>query len=335
MRRPPRAPRPLDRMTSIKTKLGILIVVAVVVTLAVNEIGTRANYLPIPRALVAIALGLVAVQLLARGMTSPLRAMAAAARDMARGDHTRRVETTSRDEVGELARAFNTMAAELEQVDRQRRDLIANVSHELRTPLSALRAVLENLVDGVEPTDDRTLRAALAQAERLGRLVEQLLDLSRLESGTVPFAPQPVPARAALAAVAEQSAEPGRVDVVADPGAVLHADPDRLHQALGNLVDNALRHSPAHGRVTLTADTAAGAATVTVADDGPGVAPADRERVFQRFARTDSARAADAGGSGLGLAVVRWVVDLHGGDVRIADTRAGCRVVVTLPGGTT
>ena len=139
--------------------------------------------------LAATAIGLLVVQLLARGMTSPLREMAAAASAMARGDHAVRVRATSRDEVGELARAFNTMAAELADVDRQRRELVANVSHELRTPIGALQALLENLADGVEPPDPATLRVALAQTERLGRLVAQLLDLSRMESGALPLRP--------------------------------------------------------------------------------------------------------------------------------------------------
>ena len=116
-------------------------------------------------------------------MTSPLREMTAAARAMARGDYSRRVRATSRDEVGELARAFNQMAADLAAADQQRRELIANVSHELRTPITALQAVLENLVDGVAAPDPATLRTALAQTERLGRLVAELLDLSRIDAG--------------------------------------------------------------------------------------------------------------------------------------------------------
>src|SRR4029079_5086900 len=115
----------------------------------------------------AAAIALVIVQVLARGMTSPLREMAAAASAMARGDYGRRVTASARDEVGELARACNAMAAELADVDRMRRDLVANVSHELRTPIGALQALLENLVDGVEPADPAALRAALAQTERL------------------------------------------------------------------------------------------------------------------------------------------------------------------------
>src|SRR5262245_61548048 len=120
-------------------------------------------------------------------MTSPLREMVAATESMARGDFSQRVAETSRDEIGTLAHSFNQMAAELAETDRLRRDLVANVSHELRTPITALQAVLENLVDGVEVPDPETLSTMLAQVERLGRLMQQLLDLSRLESGGVPL----------------------------------------------------------------------------------------------------------------------------------------------------
>src|SRR6185436_790219 len=122
---------------------------------------------------IAIGLALLSSQVLAHGMTRPLREMTAATRSMARGDYSRRVRATSRDEVGELAEAFNLMAADLAAADQHRRELIANVSHELRTPIAALQAVLENLVDGVAAAEPATLSTALAQTERLGRLVTE------------------------------------------------------------------------------------------------------------------------------------------------------------------
>ena len=143
------ASRPLDRLRSIKTKLGVLVVVTVVLAAVLSAAATGLGLSPLVTVPAAVAAALVVTQLLARGMTSPLREMTAAARRMATGDYSRQVTATSRDEVGELARAFNKMASELALVDRQRRELVANVSHELRTPVSALRAVLENLVDGV------------------------------------------------------------------------------------------------------------------------------------------------------------------------------------------
>src|SRR5215216_1462062 len=190
--------RPLDRLSSIKVKLGVVIVATVAGTVLVLALGEDVG-IPLGwRILLAAVLGLAMVQFLARGMTSPLRDMAAAASAMARGDYDRRVRATSRDEVGELARAFNAMAADLADVERMRRDLVANVSHELRTPIGALQALLENLVDGVEPPDPAALRTALIQTERLGRLVQQLLDLSRLESGALALRPAPFPVRPLL-----------------------------------------------------------------------------------------------------------------------------------------
>ena len=145
--------RPLDSLHSIKLKLGVVIVAAVLVTVGVVRLGERLGLSPLISGFAAAAFALAVVQVLAHGMTSPLREMVAAARAMARGDYSRRITSTSRDEVGELARAFNTMAAELDEADRMRRDLVANASHELRTPIGALRARLENLVDGVEQVD--------------------------------------------------------------------------------------------------------------------------------------------------------------------------------------
>jgi len=195
------------------------------------------------RVLLAMALGLFMIQLLARGMTSPLREMARSAKAMARGDHRQPVTASSRDEVGELAHAFNGMATELAEVDRLRRDLVANASHELRTPLTALRATLKNLVDGVEVADDAALRSMLRQVERLGRLVTQLLDLSRLESGAVPLERASFPVIDVVAGVVDEAllhAPGARFDVDVPIDLTVDGDRERIHQVLTNLVDNAV-----------------------------------------------------------------------------------------------
>ena len=329
--------RPLDRVRSIKVKFGAVIIVAVTMTLVVNEVGLALNVQPLSRWLLAAALSLAMVQLLARGMTSPLREMAAAARAMARGDYSRRVAVSSRDEVGELARAFTSMATDLAAVDAERRRLVADVSHELRTPLAALQAVLENLADGVAPPDTTTFETALAQTRRLSRLVAQLLDLSRLESGAVPVERR----RIELAPLLEQAVREAevvgrdvRVQARVEPrDLTAHVDPERLHQVLANLLDNATRHSPSGGLVQVTACRAGDVVRLAVQDAGPGIPPADRERVFDRFTRADGSRTGAAGGSGLGLAIARWVVELHGGTIRAeqAVPPPGCRVVVDLP----
>ena len=324
--------RPLDRVSSIKAKLGLLVAGSTAAGLLLSIELLRQGLLPRYTFGIGVLLSLVLVQLLARGMTSPLREMAVAARAMARGDYSRRVTATSRDEVGELATAFNRMAAELAEVDAQRRRLVADVSHELRTPLTALQALLENLADGVAEPDPQALEAAVAQTRRLGRLVQQLLDLSRLEAGEIPLHRERVPLAGFLddvvREVALQRATPVTV-VVDPPGLAVDADPERLHQVVVNLLDNAARHAVAEVRVTASAD--GHDVRVEVLDDGPGVAPEDRERVFERFTRTDAARAARDGGSGLGLSITRWLVELHGGSVTLTDGAPGCRAVVDLP----
>ncbi|HEY3096118.1 MAG TPA: ATP-binding protein [Acidimicrobiia bacterium] len=333
--------RPLDTVRSLKIKLGAVIFSAVAVTVFVYWLCLKAGVWPSVSGIIAGSLALVMVRFLARGMTSPLREMSDAARAMAKGNYDRRVSATSRDEVGQLARAFNKMAAELAETDRLRRDLVANVSHELRTPITALQAVLENLVDGVESPDPQTFRTMLAQVERLGRLVTQLLDLSRLESGTVPlerseFAVQPVLDHA----VREQQLHAPGVDVrvlVETPGLTADGDPERVHQVVANLLENAVRYTPSGGQVEVRARRARGqgsAVTIEVCDEGPGIAEGQEARVFERFYRADTARAASDGGAGLGLAIAQWIVDLHGGDIRPERrTPHGCRMVVTLPRG--
>jgi signal transduction histidine kinase len=328
--------RPLDPLSSVKMKLGAVIVAAVAVTVLVVSVGTGAGASPVVSALAAGALSLGLVQVLAHGMTSPLREMAAAAAAMARGDYRRRVTASSRDEVGELARAFNGMATQLAEVDRVRRELVANVSHELRTPITALQAVLENLVDGVEPADPETLRTMLRQVERLGTLVAQLLDLSRLESGTVPLQRRSFDLRPLLEEAAGEvrlRTTDVRVAVAVDPDCTTaDGDPARVHQVVSNLLDNALRHSPAGGTVELRATKNRAGVTIEVCDEGPGISEEDRTMVFERFYRADSARSSKDGGAGLGLAIARWIVDLHGGDIRVESRQPhGCRMVVVLP----
>ena len=333
----PRTPRPLDGLPSIKWKLGAVIVAAVAVTVVVVDFGVRAGVSPILSALAAGSLSILMVQVLARGMTSPLREMASATRAMAQGDYGRRVTSTSRDEVGELARAFNAMAAELAETDRMRRDLVANVSHELRTPITALQAGLENLVDGVEPPGPEQLRTMLKQAERLGRLVTQLLDLSRLESGAIPLQRSNFKVLPVLEDAADESrlhAPHVQVSVsVDDPELSADGDPERVHQVVANLLENAIRHSPAGGRVEVRARPDRGRVAIEVLDEGPGIPEEEASRVFERFYRADTARSSSAGGAGLGLAIARWIVDLHGGDIRAERrTPTGCRMVVLLPG---
>jgi signal transduction histidine kinase len=339
VKRVPHVPeRPLDQLTSVKVKLGSLIVGAVGITVFVFWFGVRIlEVWPSVSGVLAAVVALVLVRFLARGMTAPLREMAEAAQAMAKGDYTQRVTDTSRDEIGRLARSFNRMAAELAETDRVRRDLVANVSHELRTPLTALQATLENLVDGVATADPDTLRTMLAQVERLGRLVTQLLDLSRLEAGTVPLDRQAFAVEPMLThAVREQKLHAPQIVigvVMVETGLAAAGDPVRVHQVVANLLENAVRHSPVGGAVEVRARRSIGGVTIEVLDEGPGIPDHEASRVFERFYRADTARATSDGGAGLGLAIARWIVDLHGGEIHPERREPhGCRMVVELPG---
>ncbi|HEX9504809.1 MAG TPA: ATP-binding protein [Acidimicrobiia bacterium] len=336
MNRRERFAHPLDDIPSIKLKLGFVIAAAVAVTVFVFWVGIKIGVWPSVSGVIAGAVAMVMVWFLSRGMTSPLREMAAAASEMAKGNYGRRVRSSSRDEVGELARAFNQMASELAETDRVRRDLVANVSHELRTPITALQAVLENLVDGVTDPDPETFRTMLSQVERLGRLVKQLLDLSRLESGAVPLARTAFRVEPLLThAVREQQLHAPEIAVsinVESPDLTADGDPERVHQVVANLLENAVRHTPRGGTVEVRAERRDDGVTIEVLDEGPGIPDADQSRVFERFYRADSARSSSDGGAGLGLAIAQWIVDLHGGDIHPERREPhGCRMVVTLP----
>ncbi|GAA3956863.1 sensor histidine kinase [Actinoplanes auranticolor] len=343
-------PRPLDPVRSIKAKLSVALGLAGGVGLLIFWWSLDFMRVELSWFAIAVALGLVTLQVAAHGTTVPLREMTDAARAMARGDYTRRVRATSRDEIGELAAAFNQMAADLAAADRQRRELIANVSHELRTPITALRGLLENIVDGVSDAEPETMRTALTQTERLGRLVTELLDLSRLDAGVMPMASDPIDVRAFLGDVVREAtvnADGAGHDVrfaVSAPALRIEGDRERLHQVFANLLDNAARHSPPGGTVTVRAERHDDHVVVAVADEGEGIPPAERDRVFERFTRGERAT---GGGTGLGLAIAHWVVQLHQGTIAVVDParpptatppgttvqaqRPGCLIHVTLP----
>jgi signal transduction histidine kinase len=341
---------------SIKTKLGALVVIAVLITTGLMMIAMRtATELRFITVFSMIATLLI-TQFVAHSLTAPLDDMNAVARSISHGDYTRRVRENRRDELGDLAQTINRMADDLEAQERQRKELVANVSHELRTPIAGLRAVLENIVDGVTQADPETMRTALKQTERLGRLVETLLDLSRLDNGVVPLKKRRFEVwpylsgvlkeanmvATARAGIASGSGSHTRNDVhlhldVSPPELTAHADPERIHQVVANLIDNAVKHSPAHGRVTVKARRGAQPESLEleVLDEGPGIPRSEWHRVFERFNRGQIMRPhgpGSDGGTGLGLAIARWAVDLHGGRIGVAESQRGCRILVTLPG---
>ena len=323
--------RPLDAVGSIKVKLALLVIASIVAAAVVSALGRRAGVPSLVSVPVTMVAALAVTWWLARGMTAPLRAMAAAAGSMASGNYRIRVPDTSADEVGQLGRAFNQMATDLATSDEQRRALIATVSHELRTPLAAQRALLENLADGVVAPDERTLGTALAQAERLSDLVRDLLDLSRIQGGAASLDLSAVPLADFLASCVAEAELRSRGVVheisVTPADLTVRADVGRLAQVVINLVDNADRHSPAGGTVRLSAEQEGDHWVLDVRDQGPGIPAAQRDRLFQRFGSADTS----TGGSGLGLAIARWICELHRGRIDAPDSAEGAHLRVRLP----
>jgi two-component system, OmpR family, phosphate regulon sensor histidine kinase PhoR len=229
---------------------------------------------------------------------------------------------------------------ELRHLESVRRDFVANVSHELKTPLTSIAGYAETLATEASAgtQTERFARTILSNARRMQRLVDDLLDLSRIESGRW----QPHPERVDLrelagevwTAFAERARE-GRVAFTAATGDVHHvaADPDALRQVLTNLFDNALRHTPAGGRISVALEPAAGGVTIVVTDTGSGIAPEHLPRIFERFYRADPGRSRDEGGTGLGLAIVKHLVEAHGGHVEAQSTLGrGTTIRMFFPG---
>ncbi len=332
----PDRPAPLANIRSIKTKWSIVIVAAVAVTALMSQIGFHFGWPIWLRPMIAGALALLAVQFLAHGMTAPLRQMAVAAKRMSRGDYSNRIATGNGDEVGQLAEAFNQMAAELAETDRLQKEFIANASHELRTPVAGLQSTLENLVDGVGRADRPTLERMLAQSELLGRLVNQLLDLSRLEAAAEERANDELDMGDLLHDLTAQlqlGNPVALIEVKAPLGLKVAGDGPQLQRVFANVIGNAVRFSPHGSAVTVTASRQNGSVRIAVRDQGPGIPADQRTKVFERFWQADGSAPTGGGGAGLGLAISRRIIDQHGGDIHITDNQpSGACVVVSLPG---
>ncbi len=284
---------------------------------------------PFPTARVAVVIGAVLLALalasvpLARAVTAPIERLTAAVRRLGEGDLSARAGLCGRGEVGELGRAFDEMAGRLERLVRAERELLANVSHELRTPLARIRVALELAAEGDQARAARALAEIGADLGELERLVEDVLTAARLDQGAggLPLRRQPVELAALLDEAAGRFREhhPGRcleLRVAPLPGP-LDADPALLRRAVDNLLDNAAKYSGEGSAVELSAGAAGDAVTVAVRDHGIGVEPADLPRLFTPFFRTDRSRARGTGGVGLGLALVKRVVEAHGGTVEV------------------
>ena len=298
----------------------------------------RANAALAYAALAAVLVALAVGGLLARTLTRPLRALTQAAQRMAGGELEQEVTVKATDEIGELVAAFNQMSRAVSRAQAARRQMTADVAHELRTPLTVIAGYVEAMRDGdLDPTPQR-LATIYTEIERLQHLVGDLRTLAQADAGELRLNRQALdPAdllRQAAAAFEHQAAQ-AEVALAVEADAALPAvlgDEARLSQVLANLISNALRYTPAGGRVTLSASGNAGAVHLAVRDTGRGIAPEDLPYIFHRLYRGDRARAAAEGESGLGLAIVKALVEAHGGAIT-ADSApgAGATMLIHLP----
>ena len=273
--------------------------------------------------------------LLTRNLTRPIRELTAASRAIASGDLKQTVPVRSRDELGELAAAFNQMSSDLARARDLRRQMTADIAHELRTPLSIILGQIDALDDGVVPTSPESFEVLREEAGRLGRLVEDLRTLSMADAGELTLVRRLVQPGQLLeqAQAAHQplaAAKGVSIRVRASSGLPeAELDPDRLLQVLGNLLSNALRHAPSASEIELAAESREAGIQMTVRDNGPGIEAVDLPHLFDRFYRTDKSRQRETGGSGLGLAIAKAIVELHGGRIW-AEAAAGQGTVMSI-----
>ncbi|MGW7572192.1 sensor histidine kinase [Streptomyces tendae] len=285
-------------------------------------------------------------------LVRPLRRLTVAARRMEAGDVSTRVEVTGGDEIARLSAAFNAMSHRRQQLESARKVMVSDVAHELRTPLSNIRGWLEAVEDGLVPPDEKLVASVLEEALLLQHVIDDLRDLSAADAGELRLTTERLGVADVLAQTAQghgplAEASGARLVMEADPELTVWADPVRLRQAVGNLVSNAVRHTPPGGTVLLKATgdqpgparsgspaqvTTTAGVRIEVSDTGPGIAPEDLPHVFDRFWRAEKSRSRQTGGSGLGLSIVRKLIEAHGGSVEARSTPGvGSTFVLRLP----
>jgi signal transduction histidine kinase len=289
-------------------------------------------------ALVSTAVGLILTLTLLRRILTPIETLTTAALKLEGGDFSHRVPITSRDEIGVLTRAFNVMADGLVRLEQLRKNMVNDVAHELRTPLTNIRGYLEAMRDQVIQPNPQTIELIYSEAMLLNRLIDDLQDLAMAEAGQLRLVREPIDLAARIATTVEvlQPALQGRqIDVqidLADGPLLVDADSGRLGQVLSNLVNNALAHTPPGGRVAISAERRDGEVLVAVRDTGAGIASEDLPFIFERFYRADRSRARRTGGVGLGLTIVKQLVERHGGRIWVESTPGkGSTFLFTLP----
>jgi signal transduction histidine kinase len=312
--------------------LGIIIAIINIYVTSQLMFVSRHDFLLL--GLLLIFAGLISTSfgyILARGMTHSLRQLQKGANHLATGDFSARVSLSEVDELSNVAEAFNMMADELEmsfrrqkQLEQARRDLTAAVSHDLRTPLTSIRAMTEALADGVVADPDTIQRyytTIRSQIENLSALINDLFELSQLETGQVQLQLDAVNLNDLLSDVLESMQPEAKAKEIAIKGMfsedlpIIKAEFVKIQRVLFNLVQNALRHTPAHGSISLATKVVSQGVQVEVVDTGDGIAPEDLPHIFDQFFRGEKSRSRETGGAGLGLAIAKRIIEAHNGNI--------------------
>ena len=306
---------------------------------AASAIARAVNRSLLLTGLAAAAGGLLLVSLVSRQVLGPVTMLTSAARRLGQGDLAQRVPTSGRDEIAELGRTFNLMAADLQHAEKRRQDMVADVAHELRTPLSNIQGYLEAMEDGLLRPEGGALDAVRAQTLHLARIVEDLRLVASADAGKLTLERRPTDLdellRSSVEAIRPRAAAV-EVEIILSIAEVLptvELDQTRIAQVVGNLLENAVRYSPAGAPVTVTGEVVGGvAARVGVADMGEGMTDDEVRQIFDRFYRADPSRSRGTGGAGLGLTIAKQLVEAHGGTIRAESIRgSGSRFVFEIP----
>ena len=275
----------------------------------------------------------------ARRITGPIEAISEAARRLGTGDFTARAPVTGCEELVDFATTFNNMAARLQTIDNSRGQFMGNIAHELRTPMTTIKGFIDGMLDGTIPPEEnqRYLSIVSQETGRLARLVQNMLDITKLEAGEVPVKARSYDVWETITDVVladEQRIEDGKIDIEGLGGGrlMVFADPDFVHQVVYNIVDNAIKFTPAGGVIRFAAEKKGDMVEVSIENTGAGIAPEALPFVFERFYKEDRSRGMNTRGSGLGLHICKVLINLSGGQIH-AESEEGqwCRFVFTLP----
>lgn len=353
--------KPGDKLTESDTTLGTLIiengkVIGIFVPLHMPfegqprelEFIERTSLTLLYGALIGSVIALLLGIFLSRTLTRPIRELTQATHAVSEGDLSQQVIVRSNDELGELAKAFNRMSTELSRSVNTRKQMTADIAHELRTPLSLILGHAEAVHDGVLPPTRENFEIIREEATRLEHLVNDLRTLSLADAGELSMNPQIIEPERLLQEVASlYQYETQKKNISLDMDITpllptLEVDPGRMTQVLTNILDNATRHTPAGGRITISAKQIGDQVELAIQDSGPGLKADDLERIFERFYRADASRQRDgdtSGGSGLGLAIAKSIVQAHNGQlsaesdiVPLGEAGAGLKIKIVLPG---